>query len=65
MQNHLPKPQDFYSRLNNNDPIKTETDYQALLTIWRDEHMETFKDCLIYCNNLDMAPFSIALPNFI
>ena len=44
MQNHLPEPQDFCSRLTNEYPIKTETDYQALLTIWKDEHMETFKD---------------------
>ena len=65
MQNHLPEPQDFYSRLTNEYPIKTETDSQALLTIWKDEHMETFKDYLIYYNNLDTAPFAIALQNFV
>ena len=65
MQNHLPKPQDFYSRLTNGNPIKTDTDYHALLTIWTDEHMETFKDYLIYYNNLDTAPFAIALQNFV
>ena len=65
MQNHLPKPEEFYSRLTNDNPIKTESDYQALVTIWRDEHMETFKDYLIYYNNLDTAPFAIALQNFI
>ena len=27
--------------------------------------METFKDYLIYYNNLDTAPFAIALQNFI
>ena len=65
MQNHLPKPEEFYSRLTNDNPIKTESVYQALLTIWRDERMETFKDYLIYYNNLDTAPFAIALQNFI
>ena len=65
MQNHLPEPQEFYSRLTNDNPIKTETDYQALLTIWRDEHMETFKDYLIYYNNLNTATFAIPLQNFI
>ena len=64
-QNHLPESQEFYSRLSNDNPIKTESEYQALLTIWRDEHMETFKDYLIYYNNLDTAPFAIALQNFI
>ena len=65
MQNHLPKSEEFYSRLTNDNPIKTESDYQALVTLWRDEHMETFKDYLIYYNNLDTALFAIALQNFI
>ena len=40
MRNHLPSPQDFYSRLNNDNPVKSEPDYQALFSVWRDERME-------------------------
>ena len=65
MQNRLLNREEFYSRLTNDNPIKTESDYQSLLDIWRDEHMETFKDYLIYYNSLDTAPFAIALQNFI
>ena len=61
----LPPPQDFYSKVSNSNPIKSDEDYSKLLQIWEKEGMQTFKDYLIYYNNLDTGPFCIALKNFI
>ena len=61
----LPPPQDFYSKVSNSNPIKCDEDYSKLKQIWEEEGMRTFKDYLIYYNNLDRGPFCIALKNFI
>ena len=61
----LPSPQDFYSKVSNSNPIKSDEDYSKLLQIWEEEGMQNFKDYLIYYNNLDTGPFCIALKNFI
>ena len=60
-----PPPKEFYSKVSNCNPIKSDKDYYKLKEIWGKEGMQTFKDYLIYCNNLDTAPFCIALKNFI
>ena len=60
----LPPPKDFYSHLNNSNPIQSEDDYNKLKIIWESHNMQTFKDYLIYYNNLDTAPFCSALKNF-
>ena len=61
----LPSPEDFYSTLKNENPLKSQEDDQHLIDIWNNEGMKTFKDDLIYYNNLDTGPFCIALENFI
>ena len=51
--------------MSNINPIKLDEDYYKLKEIWEKEGMKTFKDYLIYYNNLDTAPFCIAFKNFI
>ena len=60
----LPSQEDFYSSLKGSNPIESATEYQRLIEIWALEGMTTFKDYLIYYNNLDTGPFSQALSNF-
>ena len=60
----LQSAEDFYSTLKKENPIKFEEDYQQLVNIWNNEGMQTFKDYLIYYNNLDTGPFCIALEFF-
>ena len=60
----LPPAQDFYSQLNKSNPIQSEDDYNNLRIIWKSHNMQTFKDYLIYYNNLDTLPFCLALNNF-
>ena len=60
----LPSAEDFYSTLKNENPINSEEDYQQLINVWNNEGMQTFKDYLIYYNNLDTGPFCIALDFF-
>ena len=61
----LPQPEDFYSKIKKDNPIKNEGDYRKLQGIWEDEGMTTFEDYLIYYNNLDTGPFVIALNNLL
>ena len=61
----LPEPEDFYSKIKKNNPIKNEADYKKLQRIWKDNGMKTFEDYLIYYNNLDTGPFVVALKNLI
>ena len=49
--------------VGNCNPIKSD-DYKQHKEIWKKEGMNTFKDSLIYYNNLDTAPICIALKNF-
>ena len=63
----FPQAEEFFSRLSNDNPIKNAGGYANLERIWReyDMHdMQTFRDYLIYYNNLDTAPFTQALNNF-
>ena len=62
---YLPPPEAFYSKLSGTNPIQTDEDYDHLKDIWSRNNMKTFKDYLMYYNNLDTGPFVIALTNFI
>ena len=64
-RNCLPDAHEFFSKLSNSNPIQSEEDYTNLQHIWTTNHMQTFKDYLIYHNNLDTGPFCTALDNFI
>ena len=64
-QKSLPPASDFFSQLSNSNPIKSEEDYANLQEIWVTNNMQTFKDYLVYYNNLDTGPFCSALNNFI
>ena len=61
----LPQPKDFFSKVSNSNPIKCDEDYLKLKETWKEEGMQTFKDYLIYYNNLDTGPFCKALKNFL
>ena len=58
----------WFSSLKNdsvlNDGLKTpEENYAALQQSWTDQGMTTFKDYLVYYNNLDCGPFVEAVEN--
>ena len=61
----LPEPEDFYSKIKKDNPIKSESDYKKLQKIWEHKAMTRFEDYLIYYNNLDTGPFVIALGNMV
>lgn len=58
-QPSLPPHEAFYSSLTNSNI--TEEEYQYCQQVWQDQNMETFKDFLIWYNNLDVEPFCQAL----
>ena len=58
----LPPIDSFYSSLKQKNTLgdteeERQTNYQSLLQVWTDKHMTSFKDFLIYYNNLDVEPF--------
>ena len=57
----LPYKHDFYSTLTKSNPVESDIVYNELLEIWDKNDMKSFKDYLIYYNNLDTGPFCIAL----
>ena len=61
----LPPASDFFSQLSNSNPVESEEEYSNLQKIWSMNNMQTFKDYLVYYNNLDIGPFCTALNNFI
>ena len=61
----LPQPEDFYSKIKKDNPIKSDSDYKKLQKIWEDKAMTRFEDYLIYYNNLNTGPFVIALGNMV
>ena len=61
----LPDMQDFYSTLSNTNPLKSEAEYLELKEIWSTQGMQTFKDYLVYYNNLDTGPFVTTLSSFV
>ena len=57
--NGLPPHEAFYSSLKNKN-IKAEK-YELCQRVWSNKNMETFRDFLIWYNNLDVEPFVIAV----
>ena len=55
----LPPHEAFYSSLKNANI--TEDDYQYCQRVWEGKEMSTFKDFLVWYNNLDVVPFLEAL----
>ena len=51
----LPPHESFYSELKQKN-ISVE-DYQFLQKVWKEKEMKTFRDLLIWYNNLDVGPF--------
>ena len=51
----LPPHEAFYSSLKNQNV--TEQEYQYCQQVWEDNEMATFKDFLVWYNNLDVVPF--------
>ena len=59
----LPGMEDFYSTLSNSNPLKSEDEYFKLKEICSTQG--TFKDYVVYYNNLDTGPFVTALSSFV
>ena len=58
----LPPHQAFYSHLKGSNI--SEEEYQYCEKVWRDHQMRTFRDFLVWYNNLDVEPFVKAVENF-
>lgn len=57
----LPPHEAFYSRLKNSNISLKE--YAYCQQVWRDHNMVTFRDFLIWYNDLDVGPFVTAVGN--
>lgn len=55
----LPSKDKFYNDLAN-EPI-SDSDYESCVQIWRERNMQTFKEYLIYYNQMDVYPFKCAI----
>ena len=55
----LPPYAAFYSSLKNQNI--TNEEYQYCQQVWKDKEMSTFKDFLVWYNNLDVVPFPEAV----
>ena len=55
----LPTYKAFFSSLTNSNI--SEEDYQYCKNLWEENEMQTFRDFLIWYNNLDVQPFCDAL----
>ena len=66
----LPEYNAFYSSLKGLNVLETDNNksgidqYNDLKQIWIDKGMKTFKDFLVYYNNLDVGPFVKAVERF-
>ena len=58
----LPPHQAFYSHLKGSNI--SEEEYQNCEKVWRDHQTRTFRDFLVWYNNLDVEPFAEAVENF-
>lgn len=55
----LPCIEDFYSSLK--DKNITQEEYQYCQNVWRERGMSTFRDFLVWYNDLDVGPFVTAV----
>ena len=62
----LPDSTAFFSKIKGQNVLGSDAEaiaekHKQLLQIWKDNNMSTFKDWLVYYNNLDVEPFVDAL----
>ena len=57
----LPPAETFHSTLSNTDITDEQYSYCQLLRVWNDNNMDTFRDFLVWYNNLDVVPFLEAI----
>ena len=55
----LPGREEFFNSFKNEE--LSQVDYDKCLRVWREQNMTTFKDFLIWYNNLDVGPFVTAV----
>ncbi len=55
----LPPPEAFHSTLSGSNI--TEQQYEYCQRVWRDNNMESFREFLVWYNNLDVVPFLEAI----
>ena len=55
----LPPPEAFHSTLSGTDI--TDEQYSYCQRVWNDNNMDTFRDFLVWYNNLDVVPFLEAI----
>ena len=58
----LPPHESFYSQLKGSNI--SEEEYAYCQRVWRDQQMQTFREFLIWYNNLDVRPFVEAVEKF-
>ena len=58
----LPPHDAFYSHLK--DTNISEDEYQDCMKVWTDNKMSSFRDFLVWYNNLDVGPFVTAVERF-
>lgn len=58
----LPVHADFYSSLKASNI--SEEDYRYCQNVWKDQKMSTFRQFLVWYNNLDVGPFVTAVERF-
>ena len=58
----LPPHECFYSQLKGSNILEEE--YAYCQRVWRDQQMQTFREFLIWYNNLDVRPFVEAVEKF-
>ena len=59
----LPPHESFYSQLKGSNI--SEKEYAYCQGVWRDQNMQTFREFLIWYNNLDVKPFVEAVKKFL
>ena len=52
---HLPQRKDFFNDLRNEE--LSESDYENCKKVWEELEMKTFRDYVVWYNNLDVGPF--------
>ena len=62
-ETNLPAKEHFFNDLTS-EPLSDEN-YNLCLKAWKDNKMKTFRDYLIYYNNLDTYPFVLAVEKMI
>jgi hypothetical protein len=57
----LPPHETFHSSVKNNNI--SDEEYRFCRSVWRENGVTTFRDFLVWYNNLDVGPFVTAVEN--